>query len=926
MKLHTVFQRCGSYGLAVALCCVIAACGGQAPDALLASAKEHLAKNELNAAIIQLKNVVQKQPELAEARFLLGKALLDRGEAPAAVVELRKASALNFPADSVAPVLARAMLRQGDARKVVEQFGFVVLKTPAATAELKTLLASAHGQLGDRKQADAALDAALSAVPQHRPAMMMKARTLAGHGDYRAASSWLTQILRTAPGDSAALALKGDLLLHGQRDWPGALAAYRAALAASATNYAARDAIISGMLVRKDLAAATQEIEALRKLQPNDPQTKVFDARLAFEKGDYKAAADQVQGLLKALPRSPQLLYLAGALAYRDGLLAQAEQHLGKALAETPSFVDARVLLAQTHLRSGRPAKVLDVIRPLLEVEQPSAQVLSIAGAAFMQSGDSAKAQALFARAAKLHPADLRSRTALALSRLPQAEGAAVGELESISQFDPATTADLVLINAYLARKSFDQALKAIDRLEKKRPDRPLPHFIRGSVLLKRGDVRSARLSLEKATSLDPSYFPAVDALATLDLRDQKPADAEKRFERLLKADPQHVQALTATARLRAQARKPKDEVVALLARAISAGPSDAAPRLMLVQYLLEQQDSKSALSAARDALAVLPENAEVLGALGRTQMATGDLNQAVNSFSQASRLTPQSALPLIALSDAHLAAKNHAEAAKSLKRALVVEPENLTAQIKSMQLALADRRFDEAMASARAVQRQRPKQAIGLSMEGEVEFSRKNWPAAATAYRAALQREALPELAQRLHVVLRAGGDPTRAQALADTWLKSHPRDTAFRFHLGSLALLDKENDAAERHFRQVIELQPDHAGALNNLAWVSAKLKKPGALAYAEKAHGLRPDEPAFIDTLATILADEGKLAQALEMQKRAVALRPQEYAFRLTLAKILVKNGDKPAARKELEQLAALGSKFGGHKEVRELLSQL
>src|SRR6266540_1643655 len=86
-------------------------CTGNSPEALLASAKELLAKNDSKAAVIQLKNVLQKKPDTAEARFLLGKILLEGDDAAAAERELRKARDLNYPPGEVNPLLARALVK-----------------------------------------------------------------------------------------------------------------------------------------------------------------------------------------------------------------------------------------------------------------------------------------------------------------------------------------------------------------------------------------------------------------------------------------------------------------------------------------------------------------------------------------------------------------------------------------------------------------------------------------------------------------------------------------------------------------------------------------------------------------------------------------------------------------------------------------------
>ena len=98
---------------ALFLALMLVACG-EKPEAMLNSARDYLAKNDAKAAIIQVKNALQANPELPEARLLLGKALLDTGDAVGAETELRKALALKASQDQVLPILARAMLAQGN--------------------------------------------------------------------------------------------------------------------------------------------------------------------------------------------------------------------------------------------------------------------------------------------------------------------------------------------------------------------------------------------------------------------------------------------------------------------------------------------------------------------------------------------------------------------------------------------------------------------------------------------------------------------------------------------------------------------------------------------------------------------------------------------------------------------------------------------
>jgi predicted Zn-dependent protease len=128
-----------------------------------------------------------------------------------------------------------------------------------------------------------------------------------------------------------------------------------------------------------------------------------------------------------------------------------------------------------------------------------------------------------------------------------------------------------------------------------------------------------------------------------------------------------------------------------------------------------------------------------------------------------------------------------------------------------------------------------------------------------------------------------------------------------------------------AESRYLDVLKAQPEHALALNNVAWLKMKQNKPGALEYAERAVKVAPNQAPLMDTLAMVLSAAGQHARAVEVQKQVVAKAPQLPGFRLNLAKIQFAAGDKAQARLELAELAKMKD-FPGQGEAEQLLKKL
>ncbi len=914
-------------GVALAVALLLAACGGEKPEALVSSAKEYLAKNDVKGAVIQLKNALQANGNQPEARFLLGKALLASGDVVGGETELRKALDLKHSHDEVVPALAQAMLGLGQFKKLTDEFAATQLGTPQAQASLKTSLSAAYAAQGNQAQSRAALDAALSADPQHMPALLVQARGKAVNGDFDGALAATEGILKAAPNSHEAMKLRGDIKLYGKKDEAGALADFRKSLEFKPDFLEAHTAILSDDLRRGALDEATKDLDTLKKSAPNSFQARYFDTMVAFQKKDMPRAKELGQQLLKMAPNNLLALQLAGAIEMQGGSLLQADAHLSKALQMAPGAVPLRRQLAAVYLGSGQVDKAMATLQPLLKSNDQDVATNSLLGQAFLQSGDAKKAEEYFAKAAKQDPKNSRTRIALALTHLSDGRAeAGLGELQDIAGSETDITADMALISAQLRRQDFDKALKAIDALEKKQPASPLPANLRGRALLAKKDPAGARKSFERSLQLDPTYFASVASLAALDVLDKKPEDARKRFNGLLEKDPKNGRALLALAELRVREGGTDAEIAQLLNKAVDANPTDKTPRLLLINHYLRNKDQKQALSSAQAAVAAVPDSPELLDALGQAQQASGDSNQALVTFNKVASMQPASPIPQMRIAATHMVAKNKDAAAQALHRALDIQSDFLDAQVVLLELAMADKKIEEAIRIARTVQKQRPKEDIGYRMEGDVAVSQKNWEAATAAYTGGLKASQNPLLAVKVHDSLLAASKASEAEKFGTQWLRDHPKDAAFRLYIANGAIRSKDYAGAEKLYQTVLQIQPNNAVAYNNLAWVAGQQKKDAAIGYAEKAVALAPKQPAFIDTLAMLLSDKSDYAKALEWQQKAVALQPDNGLFKTNLAKIYIKAGNRDLARKELEEVAKLGDKYSGQAEVGTLLKSL
>jgi putative PEP-CTERM system TPR-repeat lipoprotein len=901
----------------------LASCSRQSPEALVAEAAKYRQKGDEKAAVIQLKNALQQNPNDANARYLLGVIYNETGDPLSAEKELRRAAELGAPAAKTAPELAKSLLAQNEPQKALDALS-AAGKLDDPNAEI--VRGNIYMSLGKANEAKDSFSAALKLAPDAPLALVGLAKIAYAQKDVDGAAKLVDQAVTKNPNSLEALHAKADLL-RAQGKNEEALAAYDAAIKVRPDSIVSRTSKANLDIAMRRFDDARVQVDEAKKTAPNAPLVNYTEALLDFSQNKFGPAQDAIQQVLKVAPDHMPSVLLGGAIQYGLGNNQQAEQMVKRYLEANPGNDYATKLLAAVMLKNGDPKRALSVLNPALESGKQDPQLLSLAGESYMRAREFDKAEQMLSKASELSPQSPMIRTALGMSKLAQGENASgMAELEAASNIDAKNTQPgVVLVMTQMRMRQYDKALESVNKLEKEQPKDATIKTLKGNVLMGKGDLAQSRQAFDEALKLNPRFFPAVANLAQIDVLEKKPDAAKSRLEAFLEGDKQNIQVMGVLANL-AMAQGHKEEATSWLEKAANLRPNELPPQLQLGGQYLRTGDREKASKLAQALMVSHPTSPEVLDFMAQTQLANNDKAGALDTYRKLASVQPNSALAQYRIATVQMAMRDENASVESLKRALTLKPDYLDAQ---MALAAVHARRGNAAGAldiAHQIQKQQPQAPVGYALEGDVQMMQKKPAQAVQPYEKALDLSKNGVMLVKVAEALDAAGRARDGDARVAEWLKAHPQDNAVRLQYATVKMTRHDYKAAVDGFQDVLKQEPNNVAALNNLALAYQQQHDSRAVEYAEKALKLAPDNPAVLDTAGSVLVANGDTARGLGYLQKAAAAAPNSPSIRYNLAVALAKSGDKAQAKKELEQLVANGGNFEKMEEAKAMLKTM
>ncbi|MBT5808852.1 MAG: tetratricopeptide repeat protein, partial [Rhodospirillaceae bacterium] len=406
---------------ALSLCLILGVLATGCDESKEASVEEHLKRAQellktadFRGSVVELKNVLQADPNNADARLILSQVYAETGDGESAEKEILRARELGMKGAEVMKALGRAYILTRKFKQILEDFTVEASEPASRQAAIFLLRGDAYYGLGKNIEAETAFDKAIEAyrkdineerphlklteLPEFVAAIVGKTLVSIRRRNWTEANKRLSFAFEVSPENPEVLAAKGEITFK-QEEPAASEKAYAAAFEAKPYNLEYQVGIARAQIALKKFDEAITNLDAVRKHFPNHIISNQYRALAALQSGDNETAKQFADAVLKIAPEYYLAHLIAGAANYGLGNYEQANSFLSRYIGRAPNDHHARKLLGLTQLRLRRASAALATLQPLSENLPDDPQILNLIATAAVGVGDLTTATAYYQKA-----------------------------------------------------------------------------------------------------------------------------------------------------------------------------------------------------------------------------------------------------------------------------------------------------------------------------------------------------------------------------------------------------------------------------------------------------------------------------------------------------------------------------------------------
>lgn len=680
-----------------------------------------------------------------------------------------------------------------------------------------------------------------------------------------------------------------------------------------------------------DGRTAVQELSKTIEIEPEHYKAHLDLANLLVLAGQFNDAKVHLDLLAEKEPDNPEV-YLARANYYAaTNNIAAALADLHTAIQKDKNHSDSYLSLGLLQARGQQWDAAEASFKTAIELNPKSTNAMTLLGNLYQTRGRFPEAEQSYRQAISSAPDDPNLRISLAGLYMAENKPGQAEEFlrQSKKDFPNNSEGYRLLGNFYYGNTQFDKAATEYASLYQEHPKDLVvkKNYIQVLIDLRRLD--EARKLNDEVIKAKPDDSDARVYKAEIDIQSGKARDAVTTLQAVLKTDPEnagvaHYHLGLAYDQL-GEASKAEGEWRA----ALQQRPDLVEAHRALAGVAIHRGDASGLAQEADQIIALQPAAPDGYLLRGVAEIDRKHYPVANEYLMRSLEKEPHNPAAYVQLGNLGMAQNQFAEAQKAYQQALDQDPNSMDALAGVLNVDLVQKQPDKAIGTARAQLSKYPKNVGFHIMLGQLLMEqKKDLPGAEAEFKQAsdLDKTSIAAILGLGGVQSEHGATDEALQTYLDA-IKNNPKAVDLYFRAGQIYESKQDWDRAKQQYQKVLEIEPDNAATLNQLAYLM--LEQGGnvdvAFAMAQTARQKLPDNPNTADTLGWAFYHKQVYKSAITLFKEAATKDPGNVHFNYHLGLAYAKNGQVALAKQQLERLVKIKPNSQEVDELRRAMAE-
>lgn len=869
----------------------------------LNSAQVSIQQGKNSEAIISLKNLLKKDLNNAEGRFLLGKSYANQGLWLAAEKELSRAKKYNYDSQLVYPLLANVYSHLEDSSGI-ELLLKDIVDDNILEQSLRYFLGVSYMSEGEEFRALSEFNDVVDLGTDSAYGQLGQAWLYGLSKQFDEAVAIADKLINSDSYSAISFNLKAKTFFAAQK-MERAAKSFKEYLKLRPQDHQSRLMYAMALAEVYDFEEAEVQANHILGLNENNIIANQIKAQARFFDKDFVAAKKYAEITLRVNGGSLIARIVAGISAYQLAELEVAHTHLVVVKDKLSYQHPAQRLLTEIRFQLGYGDENFKDLSsaPIGDLDT---QLLSASAQELFVAGKVEEADQLMKRANQLDPDNAKTLYRQGLLKLYRNDSSASDFFKLALEKDPELdVASISLIMALTHDKKYDEALEAANKFEKINPI--VANGLIGSIYLYKGDMDKAKKAFSSVIVLDENHVGGLFNLAKIAQREGNFADAVEYYKKILKIKARHLPSVSSLLQLSIN-KEIRPVIEAYFKKNLVDNPNIPITSLALAEYYLLHKQIAKAKETAVDSLKVLPGDTHLLMLLAKIETYMEDYDNSLKHLEEAlgdKENSVESALIYASKARVLLLKGDSPAAIDAQEMAVKVSPSDSAYKLYLAHLYLKNNRLGDAKELIATVPQAASENIGVIEIKGRIAFQDKKFQQAITLLSKVHAERPSEQVLLELVTAMQKEGEGKEALVLINNVkVKTLP----LKVQLKKAELYtDKEPDKAILIYEDLSKKTDNHYVFQNNLAWLYlAKKEYKKALDSAEIAIDSAPNNSTVQDTYGVMLLAQGHNVQALEVLKKVTELDEPKVSYIVHYAEALIANGDRYQARNLLDKI--------------------